>query len=473
MATALSYSRVRYQKLRNLSRFTKILRSQSSKCCQERDSIPDFGSSVLSELSMINPDLDVGKRLGNPIELQKNMQARRLQNISIQKLAIKYGRMMKIKQEKDILDQERKKLNIQIQTMMKEKAENEEIENVKVKARGLREQHDTVEKSLQDMQREVNLMAFGLPNILSTQTPVDNEEVLEVFGEIQQKSDIFSHIEVAEKTDLIKFSSVGDRAFYFTGEAAELQQHLLSYFSTRIADKGFIPMKSPDFFKDFVIEGCGIQTDMTYLMHQPHLDQGIQYCVLGTSEASFAAYLTKMNVSQKSLPLQLMSVGPSYSPVRKSLYPGLFSAAQTSKVNLIGVNSTSEEIYSTFTELQKNLLEMYKQLKIPLRMVLVPAQKLKLSEEIRAELQIWTPSLQEYLSVASLSILGDYISRRLAVRPVGIPEFQASTLHMVYGEVLDTTRLIAVLLEHGSLNKKDGTFHMMKLDIFKQFKKSV
>lgn len=36
MATALSYSRVRYQKLRNLSRFSKILRLQSSICCQER-----------------------------------------------------------------------------------------------------------------------------------------------------------------------------------------------------------------------------------------------------------------------------------------------------------------------------------------------------------------------------------------------------------------------------------------------------
>lgn len=170
MATALSYSRVRYQKLRNLSRFTKILRLQSSRCCQERDNLPEFGSSVLSELSMIDPDLDVGKKLANPIELQKNIEARGLENINIQKLAIKYGRMMKIKQEKDALDQERKMLNNQIQTMIKEKIQNEEIENVKVKARGLREQHDTVVKSLQDVHHEVNLMAFGLPNTLSLQT---------------------------------------------------------------------------------------------------------------------------------------------------------------------------------------------------------------------------------------------------------------------------------------------------------------
>lgn len=39
------------------------------------------------------------------------------------------------------------------------------------------------------------------------------------------------------------------------------------------------------------------------------------------------------------------------------------------KVNLLGVNSTSEESYSTFTELQQLILEMYKQLEIPLRSV--------------------------------------------------------------------------------------------------------
>lgn len=39
------------------------------------------------------------------------------------------------------------------------------------------------------------------------------------------------------------------------------------------------------------------------------------------------------------------------------------------KVNLLEVNSTSEESYSTFTELQQLILEMYKQLEIPLRSV--------------------------------------------------------------------------------------------------------
>lgn len=49
------------------------------------------------------------------------------------------------------------------------------------------------------------------------------------------------------------FSSAGDRAFYFLGELAETQQNLLSYFSARITEHGFIPIVAPDFCKDFVI----------------------------------------------------------------------------------------------------------------------------------------------------------------------------------------------------------------------------
>ena len=49
------------------------------------------------------------------------------------------------------------------------------------------------------------------------------------------------------------FSTVGDRAFYFMGELAELQQNLLSHFATQISEQGFVPMKAPDFCKDFVI----------------------------------------------------------------------------------------------------------------------------------------------------------------------------------------------------------------------------
>lgn len=53
MATALSYSRVRYQKLRNLSRFTKILRLHSSRCCQERGTFDTNSTKFFFQLFLL------------------------------------------------------------------------------------------------------------------------------------------------------------------------------------------------------------------------------------------------------------------------------------------------------------------------------------------------------------------------------------------------------------------------------------
>ncbi|XP_048773923.2 protein O-mannosyl-transferase 1-like [Ostrea edulis] len=423
-ALSLSYCRVRYDKIIKIKRqcnFTHIS-MMKTRCCQEGN-LPDFGSSVISEISQIDPDLDIGERLSNPMEIQNNIQARKLEHISIQKLAIKYNRLMKLSLEKQSLEQERKSLSQTIRSMIKEKEQKEEVEKSKEMARELRERHDTSVKSLQGIQNEVRLLAFGLPNVLNEKTPVDNEVILETHGslELHEGSNSISHIDLAKKSDMIKFSSAGDRAFYFLGELAETQQNLLSYFSARITEHGFIPIVAPDFCKDFVIEGCGRRRDMAYRMQQPHVDKEIHYNVLGASEASFAAYLTKMTVPQKVLPLQLVSTGPSYDSVSVSKYPGLFTAAQTSKTNLFGVYSTLQDCYEKFEELQQLIVQLYKNFDVPIRLVLSPAHKLKLSEEIRAELQMWTPSLQEYLPV--------------------------------YGEVLDTTKLIAVLVEFGSTDR--------------------
>ena len=45
-------------------------------------------------------------------------------------------------------------------------------------------------------------------------------------------------------------------------------------------------------------------------------------------------------------------------------------------------------------------------------------------------------SITNISQVASVSVLGDYISRRLAIRPVGSKASQATTLHMVSRKII-------------------------------------
>lgn len=74
-------------------------------------------------------------------------------------------------------------------------------------------------------------------------------------------------------------------------------------------------------------------------------------------------------------------------------------ASDTSITVLLNQNLSWENLILHLIIDMHELLSLFLMLFVFSRLVLVPAHKLKLSEEIRAELQIWTPSLQEYLSV--------------------------------------------------------------------------
>ncbi|XP_046569202.1 uncharacterized protein LOC124277537 isoform X2 [Haliotis rubra] len=62
---------------------------------------------------------------------------------------------------------------------------------------------------------------------------------------------------------------------------------------------------------------------------------------------------------------------------------------------------------------------------------------------------MWAPSVRKYIKLAHVSCIDDYVARRLMCyhsnNQADYKQFQH--LQMVYGEVLDVTRLLGVMLE--------------------------
>ena len=88
----------------------------------------------------------------------------------------------------------------------------------------------------------------------------------------------------------------------------------------------------------------------------------------------------------------------------------------------------------------------------------VCAPRLHKTEELRMEIQMWVKSIQQYIKVASVSMVSDYISRRLMIRhgELSLP------VYMVHCEALEVTRLIAILMEYGTI--KEDTYTLPPLD---------
>ena len=59
----------------------------------------------------------------------------------------------------------------------------------------------------------------------------------------------FEHVIVSK----ICFSNVGDKAYYLTGRLAILEQELIDYFSSQLADNGTTFILAPEMFKTAVV----------------------------------------------------------------------------------------------------------------------------------------------------------------------------------------------------------------------------
>lgn len=252
-----------------------------------------------------------------------------------------------------------------------------------------------------------------------------------------------------------------------------LEQSLLSFICKRLTSKGYIQAHITEFFRTLPVEGAGIDftdTDQIYLLEQKaegkHVDNKplTGYYARGVSLVTFAAMVTKKIYKSSYLPLNYFVSGRSYlTESAQEKLPGLFGALQTMKVETISLCENTDMAESVYKQYWQEVVEMYKLFNFPLRLIRVPANSLQPSEQMRSEVQMWAPSIQSFIKVASVSMIGDYLSRRLMCRHGNKKKGILSLLYMVHSEVLDVTRLIALLMEYGAVDTEKDVFKLQEL----------
>lgn len=315
-------------------------------------------------------------------------------------------------------------------------------------------------------------MGLKLPNYLHPDTP-ETVEVLEQIGSPDAVEKTHSHISIAQKYNLIKFSDIGKKAYFLKGDLAMLEQSLLSFICKRLTSKEYIQAHITEFFRTLPVEGAGIDftdTDQIYLLEQKaegkHVDNKplTGYYARGVSLVTFAAMVTKKIYKSSYLPLNYFVSGRSYlTESAQEKLPGLFGALQTMKVETISLCENTDIAESVYKQYWQEVVEMYKLFHFPLRLIRVPANSLQPSEQMRSEVQMWAPSIQSFIKVASVSMIGDYLSRRLMCRHGNKKKGNLSLLYMVHSEVLDVTRLIALLMEYGAVDTEKDVFKLPEL----------
>lgn len=389
---------------------------------------------------VVEPYVDLENRLKNINTLKDNVALRGL-NIDIDKISDSWSTFLNIRNELVGLNVEKQKLTEQLKRIKKEDNNNNELEKLQecrskvvTRLKLLREQISTLEK-------EIVIPSLGVPNSLHVECPLSEYKILfQHDGKTEiDNVNCLNHLEIGKALGCLDY--VNSIIFYLKNEASLCEQAVITYFNESLDQIDYLPLCNSDLIKSVIVEGCGTNVDdadkiFTLCGNNLHLFGG-------ASLQSFCAFLTKENVGGNKLPLKLYTSGRSYKPSMNN--DGLFSAAQTNAVELF-VGTMDE--FKAKQEFDKTLMvykQLYENIGLEYRIVYTPVSVLENWESLRAQVELYSVNRKEYIPVASLSLSGDFISKRLRI--YWSSKDKHDFLHIVHGKIVDTNVLLGCLLE--------------------------
>ncbi|CAG5119760.1 unnamed protein product [Candidula unifasciata] len=296
--------------------------------------------------AQVNLELDLDRRLsGEPLEkLKAELKLRGIQ-LDLDELVKGYREMCVYLKKKHEFNAKRESLQEELKLVQ------EEVNHVN------------------DLEHQVMLTALKLPNDLHSSTPVDDDLIIrEVKGKLEPLG-TQSHVAIAKKFDLIKFSNVGPKAYYLKTELALAEMALAKAACGYMESNNYRHMAGPEFFKTPIMEGCGYDihnTDevLTMLSATKDVIEPMNH-LAGVTLPTFAAYVAKTCLGNSIIPLNMFSCGRCY---QNGNLPGLFGAVQSTQATLFSCVQ-KENLDKHFHQIADIIWNFLEPLGFPLRMV--------------------------------------------------------------------------------------------------------
>ncbi|KAL4218903.1 seryl-tRNA synthetase [Mactra antiquata] len=460
-----------------ISALRKNVNSHSPNCCKRFQSSTHLRGSSLF-VSDRDPDISSNFQFDHALsaslknkELLKDNLRRRGLNIDIDRLETDYELYLKLHAEKERMENNRTDIAKQVAELITKQKENgSECQELKDKIKALSKEGKAIKKSLKehmkqyfDVEERMMLTALSLPNTISDSV-TDEMEVLDEQFQDRIPSYPVDHYTVLEQCGDVKLSNVGTKAYYLKGRLAVLELELIQNICTDLRRNGFTELLSPEMFKTPIVESVGFDlcdpSSIYKLYNKPGTKQKTDWdndllFLRGASPLSFLAFFSKMVIDNTRLPLKMFTVGRHYTPNNNSdkKLPGLFNVLQSTKVQVCGISSSEKQTESLMSDFISFLTSIYNKYELPYRLVKLPASSLSLMEQNRIELQIWVPSICQYMMIGSVSQCGNYSSRRLMIQHSNNDKLNHSKpVYMVHGEIIDITKMIGLLMEYEQTN---------------------
>lgn len=396
--------------------------------------------------AVLKPHADFKTKFQNKQKLEQNIRQRKT-NIDLNELYLLWTTYQDIQQKKCDLELRGKEILDSLKKIdPKEDGSETLINKFKTERVMARDELKTLVKNSYLLEDTFMHKFLELPNDIHDRTPLEADQIIYSRSDQQEVNDAENHL---NKVDCLEYHD--PFCYYLKNEAAKCDHFLPLNCMDMFRSLGYIPFSNPDFVRSLLVEGAGFRLDEVITIVEEDLENQLNLLHLSGcgSMLSFLGCLTRLIIFKNYMPLKLVSSGRSFSiPDTGSTENGLYSAVQTTNIQLFGITANESESLQQFDEILLQMIEFYKRLNRNFRVSYVTGDKLHRAEKFRAVFEMYSHHRKCFVSTGQLSCYGDYISQRLLISIKNTSDdINIKFAHLIHGNLIDVTKLIAILLE--------------------------
>ncbi|MDD5146627.1 MAG: serine--tRNA ligase [Candidatus Pacebacteria bacterium] len=343
-------------------------------------------------------------------------------------------------------------------------------EELKTKARELKEKIQADEAQLKRIEQEFDTLMHKIPNIPLDDVPVgkdDSENKVKEFGKIKEKPQFDfkpkEHWEIGEALDILDTERAGkvagSRFYYLKRQGVLLELALINFAFEKLTEKGFIPIIPPVMIKPEMAWAMGYleQTDDEEAYH---LEKDNLY-LTATSEQALGAMHAGETFEEKSLPLRYVGFSTCFRREAGSFgkdTKGMLRVHQFDKIEMFIFCKPEDSLkeHELLLSIEKELMDdlglHYQVIDICTGDLGTPAAK-------KYDIETWMPGQDRYRETHSTSNCTDFQARRLNVRYKD-RQGKFNFVHTLNGTAFSTRPIIGILENY---QQQDGSVKVPKV----------
>jgi len=364
------------------------------------------------------------------------------------------------------VDIERRKLIGRIEEIRakKNKLGRDQIEE----GRALKIELKAIEENLNIVTTTFNDLMLCVPNPSAPDVKVGKEEDNEVIKQVGKPREfsfpVRDHLDLGLLTgtiDIPNGTKVAQSGFYYIkGDGALLEFALMQYVMMKLAEKGFIPVITPNVASEKSVIGCGFQARSDKERQIYHIE-GEDLDLIATAEITLVGQHADTTFSPSDLPLKYVGYSYCYRYEKGSYgkdVRGILRVHEFRKVEMV-VFCLPENSDALHEELRGIEEEIWQELEIPYQLIKMATGDLGNAASRKYDIEAWMPSQGRYREVTSTSNTTDFQARRLGIKVRRNNENEY--VHTINGTALALGRAMIAIYEN--YQNEDGSITVPKV----------